>query len=847
MKFQVSRGRLLAGVALAGLSGLCAPAMAGQEVDAEARQDVIVVTATPIQDSQLAAIEAKRDALNVMDIISADTIGRFPDQNLADSLARLPGLAVERDQGQARYVNFRGAPFRYTVIAFDGIDVLGAEDGRTPRFDSFPSVITRAVEANKAITPDMPGSAVAGFVNIRAFDPFEREGFGASLEAGVGEQELGDGAVQKYNARVSFSNDNFGALAFYSKNRRRQVTDNREFDLGRDPATGGLLVNSLDYRMYFVDRRDEAYGVSLEYRPDHEIVDRVFANYLFSEFTDLEQRNQYVLRIAEGAARSRTPLAVGPQGYQPVVRVRRLLQDGEYINSTDTLTLGADLMLGGWDVEARVNLTDTSSEIFLPIPFSLNAEVAVEYDVRNINDPRVQIFDRNTRNVRPTGLSGLAFPVTLGLLIPSDIGTEATKYKLDAKHDMSLLGLEGTFKTGLAFDSREASGFGFAQIQSAFPSSVNINSFDTRRPWFSDFANDINGTIYDNRALIEAWRSAVGGFNLTIPGDLLISLEEDIAAVYGMGTLNFNKGNITLGARIEQTEYTSRGPSLNIAVSDSYVNVLPSVHFNYDITETLKFRASGSTGVSRPTYPELRASASVNPTNETITGGNPFLKAEDTIGVDGALEWYYQPGSLVALTAFQRSISNVIYSDSVPVDAAIYVPSAAGETWTLIGFANGGNGRLSGIEFNAIVNADDFAPALEGFGANFNATWLDSEFSTRSGATFSLPGTSDTVYNASVFYERFGLSARVNWQQRSAWLSTTENDSFAEFWDEQERVDLSVRYLLPQNLWGARMTVFANGNNLTDAVDVRYIGTAATPNQVEGYGRHWVLGVRVDY
>ena len=117
----------------------------------------VIVTSSPITQSEMASIEAKRFAVNVLDAVSADTIGRFPDQNLADSLARVPGVAIERDQGQARYVNLRGAPFRYTAIAFNGIDVPGAENGRIPRFDSFPAVITRRLTVNKAITADMPG------------------------------------------------------------------------------------------------------------------------------------------------------------------------------------------------------------------------------------------------------------------------------------------------------------------------------------------------------------------------------------------------------------------------------------------------------------------------------------------------------------------------------------------------------------------------------------------------------------------------------------------------------------------------------------------------------------------
>ena len=154
------------------LTSICSMALAGAGLAAAGAQeaadaDVITVTASPIRDSQAAAISLKREADNVLDVISADTIGRFPDQNLADSLGRLPGIAIERDQGQARFINFRGAPFRWTAIAFDGIDVLGAENGRIPRFDSFPSVITSAVEAHKAITPDMDGAAVGGFAAAR--------------------------------------------------------------------------------------------------------------------------------------------------------------------------------------------------------------------------------------------------------------------------------------------------------------------------------------------------------------------------------------------------------------------------------------------------------------------------------------------------------------------------------------------------------------------------------------------------------------------------------------------------------------------------------------------------------
>ena len=90
------------------LTILMIPIFLGMEAKAQDEGvEEIVVTGKAIKESQMAAIEAKRQAVNVADIISADAIGRFPDVNLSDALGRLPGISIERDQGQARYVSFR--------------------------------------------------------------------------------------------------------------------------------------------------------------------------------------------------------------------------------------------------------------------------------------------------------------------------------------------------------------------------------------------------------------------------------------------------------------------------------------------------------------------------------------------------------------------------------------------------------------------------------------------------------------------------------------------------------------------------------------------------------------------
>jgi TonB-dependent receptor len=573
---------------------------------------------------------------------------------------------------------------------------------------------------------------------------------------------------------------------------------------------------------------------------------RVFASTLYSEFIDNEERNQFVFDFAGGARAAGRTITPGATGYQPVVLASRQLEYGKYENSTATTTLGADFDLANWDIESRLNFTETTNDLLLPIPYGAGGTIAASYDLSNTLEPDVRIFRRGTQT--PMALQEIAFAANLGILVNSSLDNEAVKFKVDAKTDTTWFTGDTTFAAGAQYDTRDANGVAVAQTAGNFPSSVNVAAYRTNVPWHTDFNNSIGATYYNNKGLRAAWENAIGGFQLGAPADQLIVIKEDIISAYAMATTRFDGGNLVYGARVESTDYTSDGPAIDVSYSNDYVTFLPSVHANFDLRDDLKLRVSGTTGLSRPTYNELRASATVNPTNRTVIGGNPTLEAETTWGVDTSLEWYFAPASLISAAAFHRNIEDVIYADATTIDGGLYVPAAAGEEWTLTGFVNGGAGHLSGLEFNLLASGEGFLPGpFDGLGVNANVTLLDSEFETNGGTKFSLPGTSETIFNASLFYEKFGFSARVNYQYRDAWLSTTENDSFGEYWDAQQRVDLSVRYTLPYSVGSTHATLFANANNITDEKDVRYSGTPRTPNQYEGYGRYWVAGVRFDF
>lgn len=837
-------------------ASLCSPAFA-QEAGSEDEDtgNQIIVTATPIADSLASAIREKRESLNVVDVIAADTIGRFPDQNLADSLGRVPGLAIERDQGQARFVNFRGAPFRFTSIAFNGIDVPGAENGRVPRFDSFPASITSGIRVNKAITADMPGEAVAGFIDIETASPFDRDGFFFSAEGGLGNQELGDVRTERLNGRVGYSSDTFGVLIFGSRNLRGRITDNREYELTQAP-NGEIFPDNLDFRSYRGEREDRSYGGEIGIRPNDNV--NIYARSIFSEFIDREERNQFDFDIADGADASGTPFTP-TTGYQPVVIVTRLLEDGVYNNSTWTSTVGADFETGDWTIGGSASFIETANDTFLPIPFSAGGTAAASYDVTDILNPQVFLFETGTMN--PITADDITFPATFGLVFANALDTENYKFKLDfARDGMGFLGADSTIKFGGQVDLREAAG-GDTLNFGGFPDSVDIPSFLTGDLWSTGFDNTIGARNFDNQGLTDAWESAIGGFDVSFDDDSIIGIEENIFAGYVSVENVFDWGGLVFGARVEATDFSTTGNQVDaggtltaITRTNNYVHFLPNAHFNFDFTDDVKFRVSFSSGVSRPTYSQLRASISVDPTDTppTASGGNPNLEAETAYGWDVSLEYYFAPGSIISAGGFYRRIDNVLYLAGATIpDGSVVAPGLIdpGTPLTYNTTFNGTNGRLVGAEFNIVGQATFLPEPLDGFGATANLTLIGSEFTAPSlgGQQFDLPGTSDTVFNASIFYEKFGISARLNYQYRSDWLSTTENESLNEFWGATERVDASIRYSVPEFANGIAVTLFADANNITDERDLRYINSPATPNQYEGFGERYMFGIRVDY
>ena len=827
---------------------LLIPIFMTTEIKAQAQEvEEIVVTGKAIKESQMAAIEAKRQAVNVADIISADAIGRFPDVNLSDALGRLPGISIERDQGQARYVSFRGTPKRYTTTAFNGISIPGVENGRIPRFDSYPAVITSQVVANKAITADMPGESISGFINIKTFKPSDIEGFSLSAEVGMGEQDQGGGDTSKENLRISYSDDSFGFVVYGSAHNNEQITDNREPTYGG--VKGAKTPDRIDFRSYKVERESEAFGGTFEKYLDNG--GRIFLTSLNTEFLDNEERNDFRAYVKNG-----TPTT----GSGFTGSARRLFNDALYINKTEMNTLGIETSFGEWDIKAQASKIDTTFDTYMPIGYFIGGGqlTNLSYDISDPQNPIVN-FDGTYRDV----------DYSTKLLVDAIGGlyTETDQFKIDISRENN----RGELKFGLQYDDRVATGGGATLATVSVAGGYPADVCDPKEYRLGDFAsprdNSVGAFYTDNPALNDCLNT-VRPPRSDFPDDEKIDIEEVLFAAYIMQTFEMDWGNIVAGLRIEDTEYETNGFRLatvsgdigyeNIAVGAkevlsvkrTYTNYLPSVHVNYDMSEDVKLRLSYSTGISRPSYIEARAAASINILSNEIAGGNPFLKQEESWGIDAAFEWYYDEASLFSITIFHREIDNVISESNEKVDGTLYSDQAQpGELWDLAGFGNGKDGELQGLEISLNARMDNYIDGFfSGFGASLNVALIESEYTTPEGKVFALPGQSDTNYNASIFYEDHGFSARLTYRYRSEWLDETETGAVFNlgggvYWAAQNRLDASVRYDL-EALTGQKASIFADFNNITDESDMRYTAQRWNVNQVESFGRSFLAGVR---
>jgi len=188
-----SLSRLLLSVSAIGLTALPGVAAAQDAPlppapDQNQSADIVV---TGIRASLRQSLELKRDAQGVVDAISAEEIGKFPDTNLAESLQRITGVSIDRSNGEGQFVTVRGFGPEYNLVLLNGrqmpTSIIGdgnsAPVSRSFDFSNLASEGVAALEVYKSGRATIPTGGIGSTINIRTPRPFDKMGLRGSISA----------------------------------------------------------------------------------------------------------------------------------------------------------------------------------------------------------------------------------------------------------------------------------------------------------------------------------------------------------------------------------------------------------------------------------------------------------------------------------------------------------------------------------------------------------------------------------------------------------------------------------------------------------------------------------------
>jgi TonB-dependent receptor len=925
------RRSLSCGAAIAALSS--GAAFAQEAVDEAAEDEIIVTGSRPIAESEAAALAVQKNSDSLVAVVASDAVGRLPDQNIAQAAGRLPGLAVERDQGQARYLSLRGAPNYWTTLSFDGINVVSPE-GRDARFDSIPSALASQIIVSKAVTPDMPGETISGNVNIITRSPLDYKGFRISGKLGAGKVELG--SREEYEGSLTISNvfdtnmGEIGVLLSGSYYERNMITDNFETDweqVSQDRRPGFVdrfWARETENKLYRLTRKNWSVSGRVDFRPDPD--NTISLRSLYTIFTDDEARDNYIFDLDDrqgdlvvntaacSTAVNPTPtttgyadVCVGNTPFQGTVygidinqrSTLRAFRQSVFTNSIEGKHRFGDDWGLKWIANYTKSVDDRSvvGEARWDSPSTRTLRPTVAYDFSDANLARVQLFTTNqlsgpTRfqaGTPVTAIDNFAKPLTsLRRLIAVD-PTKAYTFKAELSRDIGLFGGEGAIRAGFQYDQRTKINneseilLNTAAQLAAVGVSTTYQGFSLDRPFLGEIPLGYTFRYFSQDAMRDATDRAAELFADTPVSGNHYNVRERILAGYLMANSKFDWGSFVGGVRIEKV--SNRGRSLatipgvtgEIEAQSSTTLAFPSLHVNFDVTDEQKLRIGFTSGAARADYDQLRPNVVVDDANQRISGGNPTVKPERAYGIDAYYEFYARPQGYFMLGAYYKRVEDVLYTSRRTFGSdTLNFGGIDRSGYAFSGITNGGKGRIFGVEAAFQAQLEPYTEQLGlpdwmgGFGISANATWNDAKVTKpaildNAGVTLvpsrrvPLPGTSEAVINIGGYYEKYGLSLRLQYQKRTTWadgFADTLVDAGDTYWAGDDELDFSARYELfkgfevyfdASNLLNNPGRRYSDPSNLLNALGVPAQRNGRYTIEWEQFGSRFTGGIRFTF
>ncbi|WP_240006834.1 TonB-dependent receptor [Pseudaquidulcibacter saccharophilus] len=879
--------------------GFVATASAQEATDPKKDDTVVVVTGIRkgIQD----AISAKKRSVQIAESVFAEDIGKLPDNSIAESIARLPGIAAQRTNGRAQSLSLRGLGPDYTVTTLNGREQVSTNDNRSVEFDQYPSELINAVLVYKTANASMVNQGIAGTADLQTVRPLT---VGKRIIAVNGRYEKNSekaalGGYKNTGSRYAgtyidqFLDGTFGiALGYAHTESPYQATKDEPWGDGNLASMNGAFLPGGQKNQVQSSnlKRDGFMGV-LEAKPSDKL--RVVFDAYHSEFEELQQIARLEYPLAWGGA----TLASGT-----------LSSDGKFYDSgtfTDVKVI----------VENYANRRkSTINQVGLNLSYDLTDKWTVDFDGNHQELDREDLILESTAGTGPDGagatdtvkfvrgannsynLTGAVDYSSFNTVVLTDpkgwggaVGRAgyvknptvnddmtATKLSLTRKFENKFIDKVtfGVNKTEHRKDKLNVEG---AILLPGLASSASVPTQYRKGVTDASFLGSSTGMIaYDSLGM---WDSGYFGFS-QFEGDnnkKNWSVDETITTTFIMANINTTLGSIPVTGNIgfqsvhaDQTAvsaYVNNGATSYFVDGTNYTDNLPSLNLNFDLGNDLKVRFGAGTTIVRPRMDDMSGGVgySVASNNAPYVdglgnvyywnadGGNAKLKPWKSTNYDLSVEKYFGRKGYVSAAIFYKDLSSFIYRRSVVYDfTGVTLPQNCSTNCTqadanrigiLSGPANGQGGYIRGIEATASLPLDMVTPILDGFGVTVSGSFNDSAIDPSGTGDVDVPGLSKQIINTTVYYEKNGFSARISNRYRGDFVGEVPdytNSLQTRNVRAESIYDAQISYTL-QSGPAKGLNILLSGANLTNEPFFMYLGDNVV--REEKYGATYMVGL----
>ncbi|WOT05034.1 TonB-dependent receptor [Shewanella youngdeokensis] len=703
-------------LAIAGVLGSLGTVAMAAEAEQGAEQ-IEVITVKGIRSSLKNSMLDKKSALVVSDGISAEDLGKFPDLNVAESLQRITGVAIDRSGGEGQAVTIRGFGPQFNTVLVNGRQVATDSAGREFNFDILAAEQITGADVYKTSRSSLQEGGIGGTINLSTAKPFDYEGFQLVGSIKGMYESLSEEVSPSASALISntFNNDTMGALLAVS-HQERDVQINQIATAGwrsgqtiSNSRDGVLFTNAYIPRNWdqIVDEQERTRtnaSLVFQYAPSDDIsitLDGFISKFeVDSQVTDLASWFE--------------PDRVGSATIDPATgTLLTFSQDvGLHNGSGDPATDFVSHTRNSRDV--------TNTGFGLNVDWDINEQLNANFDVSTSNAENDRAgrdrfnvvgminsyaFDGTggTPTVTHDGFVNGSLPdASLSRMHYNEKGNQfsdeddITEYKADFEFTPdSLAFAKANF--GIYRQEREKSSFQIFGNQCAFcgygvaaPNDVIDFSPYTANNFFPGLIDTFYS--YDGDAMLDYLADEGYPVEPTLQNNRY-TIKEDITSLYMNFTFVYEIAEmpvtIDLGARYATTDVevaavqsfvtdivpTSDatlfanvfGPATDITGSDSYANLLPSLNIKLDVQDDMVVRFAVYDSLTRPTMSQMSPATTFGEPrrqNLTASGGNPSLKPFTSENWDISYEWYFDDASLFSFAFFSKEVDNFIVTST---------------------------------------------------------------------------------------------------------------------------------------------------------------------------------------